>query len=126
VTEQPFSKIFAMSSFEALRNIRSYRRRHPELPLPALVGLIEKLDAGGLDYDGASYLDQLVPGSAEPAVPASFYRNCIESVIHQQPVWIKTIILGRRKFTQKLSRDQEQCFRSAGLLEASVEADILE
>jgi hypothetical protein len=114
-----------MSAFEALRNIRIYRLRHQELSNLDLIALIEKL-VGGLDYAAGLCLDGLVGGSAEPSNPDSFYRICIDSIIHQQPVWIKTVTLGRRKFAQKLSRDQEQCFRAAGLLEETITVEVME
>ncbi len=125
MTAHPFSELFAMSAFEALRNIRTYKLDYPELSEPDLIRLIEKL-VGGLDYAAGSYLDGLVDKSAVPSDPIVFYRRCINSIIDQQPVWMKTITLGRRKFTQKISRDQEQCFRSAGLLEESISAEVME
>ena len=121
----PFSTLFAMGAFEALRNIRRYRHDYQQLSNADLVDLIAKLTAG-LDYTTGLCLDSLVDGSVEPTEPLNFYRLCIKSIIDRQPVWTKTITLGRRKFAQKLSRDQEQCFRSAGLLEDPISVEVME
>src|SRR5262249_19990860 len=114
-----------MSAFEALRNIRRYRRQYPTLSNQELAELVAKLVAG-LDYEAGLYLDRLVDTSVEPSDPTTFYRICIESIIDLQSVWVKTVTLGRRKFAQKLSRDQEQCFRSAGLLEDVISLEVME
>ncbi len=42
-------------------------------------------------------------------------RRC--DVVSFRPVWSRIITLGCKKFIQKLSRDEVQCFRVAGLLE---------
>jgi hypothetical protein len=120
------SRLFSMSAFEALRSIRIYRRNYPRLPVAELTNLIISIDPGGFDYAAAGHLDRYVPASAEPHKPATFYRACIEGLIQQKPIWMKTVVLGRRKFTQKLSRDEEQCFRLAGLLDDKLDSNVVD
>jgi hypothetical protein len=56
--------------------------------------------------------------NTQPAEALGFYQDCIEHVIPAfRPVWGRIIPYGRQKFVQKLSQDEEQCFRAAGLLE---------
>ena len=106
-----------MSTFEALRMIRIYRSHHMGLPTPELVLLIRRIDATAYDFDAGIHLDSLLGPDVTPSDPIGFYQACIEVIIYRQPIWAKTIGLGRRKFSQKLSRDEQQCFRSARLLD---------
>ena len=70
------------------------------------------------DYEAAFHLDSIVVPPAPAHDPEAFYQQCIEAEIAAfRPLWGRIITLGRRKFVQKLSRDEVQCSGSAGLLE---------
>ncbi|MGH7840943.1 MAG: DUF3883 domain-containing protein [Candidatus Binataceae bacterium] len=115
-----FSRLFAMSAFEGLRALRLQRLANPELGLVDLAEFLRRVDPEGSshDYDAAFQLDAMVVQSALAHDPEAFYQQCIEAAITGfRPLWGRIITLGRRKFVQKLSRDEVQCFRSAGLLE---------
>lgn len=120
MTAVGFARLFAMSAFEGLRALRLRRASYPELDSPGLADLIRRVDPDGLthDYEAAFELDRVVVGSAPADDACGFYQHCIEAAILSfQPVWGRIITLGRKKFSQKLSRDEMQCFRVAGLLE---------
>lgn len=105
-----------MSAFEALRTIRRHRPSFPSLNSDQLLSLIARVEIGALDYDAASALD-LITKEIDVSSPTQFFRACLEAVIAQNEVWSRTASLGRKKFVQKLDRDQSSCFRCAGLLD---------
>lgn len=72
---------------------------------------------GALDYDAARILDELVPDSVDYRNPTRFFRACIEAGMTQNDIWVRSITLGRKKFIQKLDRDEVSCFRCAHLLD---------
>jgi Domain of unknown function (DUF3883) len=115
-----FSRVFAMSAFEGLRALRLRRLANPNFSLVDLSDLLREVDPEGRshDYEAAFHLDAIVVQSASAEEPEGFYQHCIEAAIPAfRPLWGRIITLGRRKFAQKLSRDELQCFRSAALLE---------
>lgn len=123
-----FSRVFAMSAFEGLRALRLRRPLYPEYSLLELIELVRRVDPDGSshDYEAASSLDPIVISTARASEPSPFYQHCIEAAIPAyRPLWGRIITLGRRKFVQKLSRDEVQCFRSAGLLEDPPTNDII-
>ncbi len=89
MTVESFSRLFAMSTFEALRMIRIYRSHHMELPTPELVLLIRRIDATAYDFDAGIHLDSLLGPDVTPSDPIGFYQACIEVIIHRQPIWAK-------------------------------------
>jgi hypothetical protein len=109
-----------MSAFEGLRMLRLRRVSYPDISLADLSELIRRVDPDGSshDFEAAYQLDSIVvPAAAAHEVP-SFYQHCIEAAIPAfRPLWGRIITLGRSVFVQKLSRDEIQCFRLAGLLE---------
>jgi hypothetical protein len=123
-----FSRVFAMSAFEGLRAIRLRRPQYPYSQLPELIELVRRVDPDGNshDYDAVSCLDPIVIPEAQPEESLIFYQHCIEAAIPAfRPLWGRIITLGRRKFVHKLSRDELQCFRSAGLLEDPPTDDVI-
>ena len=114
------SRVFTMGAFEGLRVLRLRQVSFPDTPLADLAELIRRVDPDGSshDFDAAFRLDPIVlPAVVAYEVPG-FYQHCIEAAIPSfRPLWGRIITLGRSVFTQKLSRDEIQCFRSAGLLE---------
>jgi hypothetical protein len=109
-----------MSAFEGLRTLRLRRVSYPDIGLADLAELVRRIDPDGAthDFDAAFQLDPIVmPAAVAHQVPG-FYQHCIEAAIPAfRPLWARIITLGRSVFAQKLSRDEVQCFRSAGLLE---------
>jgi hypothetical protein len=115
-----FSRVFAMGAFEGLRALRRRRPSFPDVSFADLTDLIRRVDPDGAshDYEAAFQLEPIVAATAPASEAAEFYQHCIEAVIPAfRPLWGRIITLGRRKFVQKLSRDEVQCFRAAGLLE---------
>src|SRR5262249_15755746 len=55
-----------------------------------------------------------------------FYRTCIEAIIDKQVIWRRLVTLGRRKFVSKLSRNEEQCFWAAGLMDSPAPSSVVE
>jgi hypothetical protein len=115
-----FSRVFTMSAFEGLRILRLRQVAYPTAGLAELADLVRRVDPDGAshDFDAALQLDPIVvPAVAADEVPV-FYQHCIEAAIPAfRPLWGRIITLGRSVFVQKLSRDEVQCFRLAGLLE---------
>jgi len=62
-------------------------------------------------------LDEFVPDSVDHRDPINFFRACIEAAMSQNDIWVRSITLGRKKFIQKLDRDEVSCFRCAQLLD---------
>ncbi len=120
MTGVDFSRVFAMSAFEGLRVLRLRQVSYPNSGLTELAELVRRVDPDGSshDFDAAFQLDPIVlPAAAADEVPG-FYQHCIEAAIPAfRPLWGRIITLGRSVFVQKLSRDEVQCFRAAGLLE---------
>ncbi len=128
MTHVSFSRVFAMSAFEGLRTLRLNSVTYPNMDIVALSEFITRVDAssGAHDYEAAFALDPLVIARASPTQALDFYQECIEALIPAyRPVWVRTIPLGRSKFVQKLSRDEVQCFRSAGLLDEPPTIEII-
>jgi hypothetical protein len=108
-----------MSAFEALRLVRLRRPEYPDMDFRRLADLIRKIEADGAshDYEAAVLLEPVVVPDALPDNALAFYQHCVEASIYTfQPVWGRIITLGRKKFVQKLSRDEVQCFDAGGLL----------
>lgn len=120
MTSVDFSRVFTMSAFEGLRILRLRQISYPEANLVELADLVRRVDPDGAshDFDAAFKLDPIVvPAAAAHEVPG-FYQHCIEAAIPAfRPLWGRIITLGRSVFVQKLTRDEVQCFRAAGLLE---------
>ena len=120
MTSVDFSRVFSMSAFEGLRVLRPRRVSYPGTGLTELADLIRRVDPDGAshDFDAAFQLDPIVALAAAAHEVPGFYQHCIEAAIPVfRPLWGRIITLGRSMFVQKLSRDEVQCFRSAGLLE---------
>ncbi len=109
-----------MGAFEALRVLRIQQRLSPGLTIQQVAGLVARVDAdsAGLDFEAAFELHGLTEHCDATQEGLGFYQKCIETIVlTQQPTWAKMMTYGRQKFAQKLSRDEQQCFRSAGLLD---------
>ena len=115
-----FQRMFSMGAFEALRLVRISRVDFPEKDFFGVVEIVTTVQGGGaaFDYEAAFHLDTIVAPVTPTLEAIIFYRECIQaSILQHRPMWVRTIPLGRRKFAQKLERDESQCFSSAGLLE---------
>ena len=110
-------RIFSMSAFEALRFLRIYRVIHRDLTDEALVQLVSRLEIGAFDYDSARMLDNFVSTTIDHRNSTTFFRECIEAAMGQNEIWVRAITLGRKKFIEKLDRDEVSCFRCAQLLD---------
>jgi hypothetical protein len=120
VTRIDFSRLFTMSAFEGLRILRLRQVSYPSTALIDLADLVRRVDpdGGSYDFDAAFELDPIVVSEAPVHKEPDFYQHCIEATIPKfRPLWGRIITLGRSMFVQKLTRDEVQCFRAAGLLE---------
>jgi hypothetical protein len=111
-----FERMFSPNAFEAARSLRSHRSKHPLHSNEDIIAIVRSLSPDSYDFDAGQELDALVIDSADFVNGQSFYRHCIEILISRNPIWLRIISLGRRKFVQKLSRDEQNCFEFAGLL----------
>jgi hypothetical protein len=111
-----FNRLFSPSAFEAARIIRRFRRDHANVSDTELLPIVRALVPDGLDYESGRQLEETLSTEVDTADPSNFYRHCIGCLVHTNPVWVKIITLGRHKFVQKLSRDEQNCFQFAGLL----------
>jgi hypothetical protein len=114
-----FERTFSMSAFEGVRQIRVRRAETPMRAVEEIVEIIRKVDADGgtYDFEAASFLDLSLALSCPANDANAFYRDCIETCIrHHQPSWARTITYGR-KFVQRLTSDEQQCFEAAGLMD---------
>lgn len=114
---------FSMSAFEALRNIRKYRSAYAHLDKLEILRLIQAVEIGALDYEAALLLDNFIPNT-DGMSDVDFLRNCIKVVLTCNPIWIRSVSLGRAKFVQKLERDQSSCFRCARLMDKPAPDDV--
>jgi hypothetical protein len=92
---------------------------NPTLSLKEVSDLAKRLDSDLSSLDLEAAVDLAVMVSHEVCTEGEqFYRACVEAVVlNRQPIWARIMMLGRKKFTSKLSRDEEQCFREARLLD---------
>lgn len=108
----------SMSAIEALRIVRSYMQSDVSLSVEQAARIASKLESNGVDYSAAATLDLMMPSSSvEVDNAVTFYRSCVETAVLSNPIWMRTITLGRQKFVQKLDRDAASCFRCARLLD---------
>lgn len=126
--DRSFERLFSMAAFEGLRTIRTQHKQFPEKDVAAVVDLLKKIEAdtGSLDFEAALQLADFVDPAIPHEQPQVFYRACIaEVIIAQGKPWNKLVTLGRERLLADLSRDQNQCFRSANLVEYPPSDDIV-
>jgi hypothetical protein len=115
-----FARLFSMGGFEALRVLRAHQRHNPGVAIRdiAVLSVRVEADVASLDFEAAFALAEIVADGHVAPDGVGFYQYCIEAVVlARHPTWAKMMTYGRQKFVQKLSRDEQQCFRGAGLLE---------
>ena len=114
-------RLFSLSCFEGLRILRYYSQAYPDLSTARLLELVMKVeaDASSLDMEAAAHLHH----NDFPECPLDgelFYQICIkEFVITYRPIWAKSMRQGRIRFVESLSRDHQDVFAAAGLLQSS-------
>lgn len=110
-------RLFSLASFEGVRLIRRYYEKQPDLDIPQLLALIEKLEPDGLnlDLEASAHLNDLV--DSECVLDGGvFYQSCIRAVVlHYKPVWIGSMRQGRRRFIESLDPNDRDIFIAAGL-----------
>jgi hypothetical protein len=129
VTGLSFKRLFSMGAFEALRLIRLRYIESPEVPIAEVVRQIQEFDsdARALDFDAGVALDNCVRRATPLDVDSAFFRTCILDVIAASSApWSRAIRLGRAKLVGQLDRDEIQCFRSAQLLDESLDDDVVD
>lgn len=111
-------RVFSLSCFEGLRLLRKHEERQPNLSLPELISLVERVeaDALSLDLEASAHLSKVVEQEATLDGRA-FFQTCIRAVVRQrQPVWMKSMKSGRKRFADELSLDERSVFDAAGLM----------
>ncbi|WP_271893858.1 DUF3883 domain-containing protein [Candidatus Phyllobacterium onerii] len=124
----PTERVFSLSAFEGVRLLRGYAVRHPDLPTPEVLALIERLEPDGvnLDLEASAYLTEIVdPGC--PLQGVVFYQSCISAVVTKhQPLWSKAMRQGRMRFLDSLTSDDDRdVFKAAGLADVPPTRDVV-
>lgn len=112
-------RLFSLPCFEGLRLFRKYMADHPDLTIPDLVSLIDRVeaDALSLDMEASVYLSEIVEKDC-PLDGHAFYQTCIRGVLlKHQPTWAKLMRQGRQRFVKKLDPNDQDIFAAAGLME---------
>ena len=112
-------RLFSLPCFEGLRLFRKYMADHPDLTIPDLLNLIDRVeaDAHSLDMEASVYLSELVEKDC-PLEGRAFYQTCIKSVLlKHQPIWARLMRQGRQRFVKNLDPDDQDIFVAAGLME---------
>lgn len=116
----PFERLFSIPALEGARSLRDHLMQNPSLTLMEAVSLIGQLDlveVEGLDVEAGQAVVAILPANI-PNDGALFYRGCIRHILLTfQPVWIRTMLQGRRRLYEALERDEQSLFRQAGLLD---------
>ncbi len=111
-------RVFSLSCFEGLRLLRKHEERQPNLSVPELILLVERVEADGLslDLEASVHLSKAVEYDIT-LDGRSFYQTCIRAVLRQrQPAWTKSMKSGRKRFAAELSLDERSVFDAAGLM----------
>lgn len=112
-------RVFSLPCFEGLRLLRKYMSQHPDLTIPDLLALIDRVeaDANSLDMEASVYLSELVENDC-PLNGHVFYQTCIRGILlKHQPIWAKMMRQGRQRFVAKLDPNDQDVFGAAGLME---------
>lgn len=120
-------RLFSLASFEGLKLIKRYAARQPDVDISELLKLIEKVDADGasLDLEASAYLGKLV-GADCPMDGIEFYQTCIKAVlVKHQPLWAKSMRSGRKRFVEKLNKNDQDLFTAAGLMDNPPPPDVV-
>lgn len=117
-----------MPAFEGLRAIKQQQAIQEELELDKLLPIMEHIDPDYSSYDIEASVQLLeIMDVTITTTDSTYYRNCIKTlIIHSQPAWVRMMRLGRKKFTNKLERDQRSIFREAALLNDPPEVSVIE
>lgn len=122
-----FHRLFSMPAIEGLRTVRKYCEKRPTLKLEEIVHVIKTAEAdyNSFDLDASIYLHEIIDIEV-PLTGTKYYQGCIHDIVlHRQPTWAKLMMLGRTRFTKKLSRDECSLFRQAGLLDSPPTDDVI-
>lgn len=124
----PFDRLFSMPAFEGLRAIKLQQAIQEELELDKLLTIMEHIDPDYSSYDIEASVELLeIMDITITTSDSTYYRNCIKTLIlRSQPTWARMMRLGRKKFTNKLERDQRSIFREADLLNDPPEESVIE
>jgi len=120
-------RVFSMSCFEGLRLYRKYKDIQPNISNEELIALIEKVEADGcsLDLAASAHLDSLIDDKCA-LEGMRFYQICIKAILLKHlPIWSKTMRSGRTRFVQALSRNDQDVFAAAGLMEYPPSTDVI-
>lgn len=112
-------RVFSLPCFEGLRLLRRYMGQHPAMDIAELLTLIHRVeaDAHTLDMEASVHLSSLVEMDC-PLDGYAFYQGCIKAVLLKyQPIWLKAMRSGRRRFVQTLDPNDQDVFAAAGLMD---------
>lgn len=118
----------SMAAYLAFVEVREFRMSNPQLSILEAVESVKNVRAKaiGLDYEKAKilykFLDQEVHWNQTTEGIRHFVFQWVQLV---QPFWIRFVPHGRERVKNALIRDQEQCFRVAGLLDMEPEEEVI-
>jgi hypothetical protein len=117
-----------MPAFEGLRALKRQQEIQEGLELDKLLPIMRHIDPDYSSYDMEASVELLdIMDITITTSDTTYYRNCIKTlIIHSQPTWVRMMRLGRKKFTNKLERDQRSIFREANLLNDPPENSVIE
>ncbi|SDK39228.1 DUF3883 domain-containing protein [Bradyrhizobium ottawaense] len=114
------TKYFTMSALNALLAIRRYLIAYPGLDAQTVARSIPTIDAdnAGCDFETGIELHERISVDSAFGDPAEGLRYAIANIVSwQHPLWVRLTPYGRERVKTALTRDEEQCLRSAGLFE---------
>lgn len=120
-------RLFSLASFEALKLVRTYAAQQPDMPIPELIALIEKIDPDGanVDLEAGAHMHGIVDAAC-PLENPSFYQFCIKVVIvRYQPIWTKAMRQGRKRFVRTLAQNDQDVFAAAGLMQDPPDTNVV-
>lgn len=124
----PFERVFSLPALEGARAVRAHLIAQPHLTLVDAIAIVKgvEIDASGLDLEACHTIVPNIPREI-PNDGLPFYRGYIRMVLLQyQPIWTRTMLLGKSRFYSGLDRDEQSIFRQAGILDEPPDDDFVE
>jgi hypothetical protein len=111
---------FTMSAFIAVLAIRRYIERYPSIDAATAAYSIRETD---VDYESSDFvsgleLHEYLSSEIRFIDPVIGFRSVIATLVaRDNPLWVRLAPSGRARVRAALTRNEDQCFRAAGLFE---------